>query len=112
MVESHSVPGGACHTFDRQGYHFESGPSLYSGMTGKGKEANPLGHVLTVRLRSHNQVVTGDWGGNQRARTARPAAALQWPPPGTPAGRGHLMMRDPGARMWSPALPHATARRQ
>ncbi len=39
-------PGGACHTFQRQGYHFESGPSLYSGMTSPGKAANPLGHVL------------------------------------------------------------------
>ncbi|KAJ9513398.1 hypothetical protein QJQ45_005949 [Haematococcus lacustris] len=48
VVESHSVAGGACHTFTRQGYHFESGPSLYSGMGGRGKEANPVGHVLQV----------------------------------------------------------------
>lgn len=48
VVESHSVPGGAAHTWERNGYHFESGPSLYSGMGGVGKEANPLGHVLQV----------------------------------------------------------------
>jgi hypothetical protein len=34
VVESHSVPGGAAHTWRRGGFHFESGPSLYSGMNG------------------------------------------------------------------------------
>jgi hypothetical protein len=34
VVESHSEPGGAAHTWQRGGYHFESGPSLYSGMNG------------------------------------------------------------------------------
>lgn len=46
VCESHSIPGGAAHAWTRDGYHFESGPSLYSGLGGKGKEANPLGHVL------------------------------------------------------------------
>ncbi|KAF6250576.1 hypothetical protein COO60DRAFT_1705674 [Scenedesmus sp. NREL 46B-D3] len=63
VVESHSIPGGAAHTWERGGYHFESGPSLYSGMNGgrpgsstaacaaqlpssRGKDANPLAHVL------------------------------------------------------------------
>nr|QIW94442.1 carotene synthesis related protein [Dunaliella salina] len=46
VAESHYTPGGAAHSYQNKGYHFESGPSLYSGMTGKGKEANPLGHVL------------------------------------------------------------------
>eukprot|EP00798_Chlamydomonas_sp_ICE-L_P031696 gene31696-6900_t len=31
VVESHTQAGGAAHTFKRQGYHFESGPSLHSG---------------------------------------------------------------------------------
>lgn len=35
VVESHSVAGGAAHTWRRGGYHFESGPSLYSGMNGE-----------------------------------------------------------------------------
>lgn len=35
VVESHSVAGGAAHTWRRGPYHFESGPSLYSGMNGK-----------------------------------------------------------------------------
>ncbi|WIA14506.1 hypothetical protein OEZ85_003026 [Tetradesmus obliquus] len=46
VVESHSEPGGAAHTWQRGGYHFESGPSLYSGMNARGKDANPLAHVL------------------------------------------------------------------
>lgn len=46
VCESHSVAGGAAHTFNRRGYHFESGPSLYSGMDGRGQAANPLAHVL------------------------------------------------------------------
>ncbi|PNW72273.1 hypothetical protein CHLRE_16g674950v5 [Chlamydomonas reinhardtii] len=46
VCESHYIAGGAAHAWERDGYHFESGPSLYSGMAGRGKEANPLGHVL------------------------------------------------------------------
>lgn len=53
VVESHSIPGGAAHAFvhrDKNGgeWHFETGPSLYSGMATRGKEANPLGSVLQV----------------------------------------------------------------
>lgn len=32
----------------RDGYHFESGPSLYSGMASSGKDGNPLAHVLQM----------------------------------------------------------------
>ena len=32
VCESHSTPGGAAHAWVQDGYHFESGPSLYSGM--------------------------------------------------------------------------------
>ncbi|GBF96586.1 carotene isomerase [Raphidocelis subcapitata] len=46
VCESHSVAGGAAHTFERDGYHFESGPSLYSGMDSRGPGANPLAHVF------------------------------------------------------------------
>jgi hypothetical protein len=34
---------------ERDGFHFESGPSLYSDMDSRGKAANPLAHVLQVR---------------------------------------------------------------
>jgi hypothetical protein len=30
----------------RDGFHFESGPSLYSGLASRGKDGNPLAHVL------------------------------------------------------------------
>ncbi|KAI8463200.1 MAG: hypothetical protein J3K34DRAFT_527188 [Monoraphidium minutum] len=46
VCESHSIPGGAAHSWSRDGYHFESGPSLYSGMDARGPAANPLAHVL------------------------------------------------------------------
>lgn len=32
--------------WERDGYHFESGPSLYSGMDDRGVAANPLSHVF------------------------------------------------------------------
>ena len=41
VLESHSELGGACHTWERLGYHFESGPSLYSGFSSE-RSPNPL----------------------------------------------------------------------
>lgn len=46
VCESHTIPGGAAHAWVQKGYHFESGPSLYSGMAGTGAAANPLALVL------------------------------------------------------------------
>ncbi len=45
VLESHVVPGGAAHAWERDGYTFESGPSLYSGL-GKRPTTNPCGQVL------------------------------------------------------------------
>jgi carotene isomerase len=45
VCESHSIPGGAAHAFTRQGYTFDSGPSLYSGLS-YSPSPNPLRHVL------------------------------------------------------------------
>jgi carotene isomerase len=45
VCESHSIPGGAAHGFQRQGYTFDSGPSLYSGLS-YSPSPNPLRHVL------------------------------------------------------------------
>jgi carotene isomerase len=47
VLESHSIPGGAAHTFERNGYKFESGPSLYSGLSYT-PSPNPLRQVLDV----------------------------------------------------------------
>ncbi len=45
VCESHTIPGGAAHSFERDGFTFDSGPSLYSGMSYRGS-TNPLRHVL------------------------------------------------------------------
>lgn len=45
VVESHSIPGGAAHSFERNGYKFDSGPSLYSGLSYT-PSPNPLRQVL------------------------------------------------------------------
>ncbi|MFB2897825.1 phytoene desaturase family protein [Aerosakkonemataceae cyanobacterium BLCC-F50] len=45
VVESHSIAGGAAHAFERNGYKFESGPSLYSGLSYT-PSPNPLRQVL------------------------------------------------------------------
>jgi len=45
VCESHSIPGGAAHSFIRNGYTFDSGPSLYSGLS-YSPSPNPLRQVL------------------------------------------------------------------
>lgn len=44
VCESHTIPGGAAHGFERNGFRFDSGPSLYSGLAAP--SANPLRQVL------------------------------------------------------------------
>ena len=44
-VESHEHAGGAAHEWKRQGFTFESGPSLYTGLS-QFPTTNPLGQVL------------------------------------------------------------------
>jgi carotene isomerase len=48
VCESHSLPGGAAHSFQRQGFIFDSGPSFYCGLTQHSPNLNPLTQVLTV----------------------------------------------------------------
>ncbi|WP_299402063.1 NAD(P)/FAD-dependent oxidoreductase [Acaryochloris sp. IP29b_bin.148] len=43
--ESHSVPGGAAHGFQRQGFHFDTGPSFYCGLSDP-QSLNPVRQVL------------------------------------------------------------------
>ncbi|MGB3508236.1 MAG: NAD(P)/FAD-dependent oxidoreductase [Microcoleaceae cyanobacterium] len=45
VCESHSIPGGAAHSFERQGFKFDSGPSLHSGLSYR-PSTNPLAQVL------------------------------------------------------------------
>lgn len=47
VAESHAVAGGAAHGFQRQGFHFDTGPSFYCGLTDS-RSLNPLRSVLDV----------------------------------------------------------------
>ncbi|MBW4620538.1 MAG: NAD(P)/FAD-dependent oxidoreductase [Cyanosarcina radialis HA8281-LM2] len=48
ILESHSIPGGAAHSFTKRGFHFDSGPSFYSGLGPQHQSFNPLKQVLDV----------------------------------------------------------------
>lgn len=45
VCESHAIPGGAAHSFTRQGFCFDSGPSFYCGLS-DARSLNPLRQVL------------------------------------------------------------------
>lgn len=45
VLESHDLPGGAAHSFEIKGFKFDSGPSLFSGLSSRGLQANPLAQV-------------------------------------------------------------------
>jgi len=45
VCEAHSKPGGVAHGFTKSGYCFESGPSLWSGLS-SWPTTNPLGQIL------------------------------------------------------------------
>lgn len=45
VCESHTLPGGAAHAFKVNGFKFDSGPSLYSGLSYR-PSPNPLRQVL------------------------------------------------------------------
>jgi carotene isomerase len=47
ICESHSVAGGAAQGFCRQGFHFDTGPSFYCGLTNP-HSLNPLRQVLAI----------------------------------------------------------------
>ena len=47
VLESHDIPGGAAHSWTRRGFHFESGPSLYSGLSTP-TSPNPLKGIFQM----------------------------------------------------------------
>lgn len=61
VCESHSIPGGAAHGFDRDGYKFDSGPSLYSGLS-YSPSPNPLRQVLDAIGEKLPCVTYDTWG--------------------------------------------------
>lgn len=48
VCESHSIPGGAAHSFAREGFVFDSGPSFYCGLGTRYPSLNPLKQVLNL----------------------------------------------------------------
>ena len=61
VCESHSIPGGAAHGFERDGFTFDSGPSLYSGLSQR-PSTNPLRHVLNAIEEDLEWVNYDTWG--------------------------------------------------
>lgn len=61
VIESYSLPGGAAHAFDRNGFKFDSGPSLYSGLSYQ-PSSNPLRQVLDAIGEELPCVTYDTWG--------------------------------------------------
>ena len=61
VLESHDVAGGCAHTWERLGYHFESGPSLYSGFS-TDKSANPLKNIFQIINEEPEWITYDRWG--------------------------------------------------
>ena len=60
VLEAHSQPGGAAHGFERQGYRFESGPSLWSGLS-RWPSSNPLAQILRALDQPLDVLTYKDW---------------------------------------------------
>lgn len=61
VCESHTLPGGAAHGFQRQGYTFDSGPSLFSGLSFS-PSPNPLRQVLDAIGEDLEWATYDTWG--------------------------------------------------
>ena len=60
VCESHFKPGGVAHSFDIKGYKFESGPSLWSGLSDLTSN-NPLGQILYLLEESVEIIKYKSW---------------------------------------------------
>ena len=61
VLESHDAPGGAAHTWERRGFHFESGPSLYSGLSSD-RSPNPLKNIFQIVGEDCQWITYDRWG--------------------------------------------------
>ncbi len=61
VCESHSLAGGAAHGFEREGFRFDSGPSLYSGLS-YSPSPNPLRQVLDALDEDLAWITYDTWG--------------------------------------------------
>ncbi|CAN0051245.1 unnamed protein product, partial [Ectocarpus sp. 12 AP-2014] len=62
VCESHTIPGGCAHSFERDGYKFDSGPSIFSGFTGP--VPNPLKQQVLNVLEEELPCIRYDGWGN------------------------------------------------
>ncbi|MEO0852488.1 MAG: FAD-dependent oxidoreductase, partial [Cyanobacteria bacterium J06648_11] len=61
VCESHSIPGGAAHAFKRNGFTFDSGPSLHSGLS-YSPSSHPLRQVLEAIAEDVPCATYDTWG--------------------------------------------------
>mmetsp|Transcript_20714 Transcript_20714/g.31161 ORF Transcript_20714/g.31161 Transcript_20714/m.31161 type:complete len:313 (-) Transcript_20714:853-1791(-) len=61
VCESHDTPGGAAHEWQVKGFHFESGPSLYAGLSPT-RSPNPLKHVFQIIGEEPKWITYDRWG--------------------------------------------------
>jgi phytoene dehydrogenase-like protein len=61
VLESHDAPGGAAHSWSRRGFHFESGPSLYSGFSSD-RSPNPLKNIFQIIEEDCEWITYDRWG--------------------------------------------------
>lgn len=61
VVESHVHAGGAAHAFERDGFTFDSGPSLFSGLS-QPSSPNPLHHVFDFIDEKVDWLTYDTWG--------------------------------------------------
>ena len=61
VCESHDAPGGAAHEWTVKGHHFESGPSLYAGLSPQ-NSPNPLKHVFQIIGEEPEWLTYDRWG--------------------------------------------------
>ena len=61
VLESHDTPGGCAHGWTRRGFHFESGPSLYSGLS-MDESPNPLKNIFQIIGEDCDWITYDRWG--------------------------------------------------
>jgi phytoene dehydrogenase-like protein len=61
VLESHDAPGGAAHSWTRRGFHFDSGPSLFSGFS-MDRSPNPLKNIFQIVEEDCEWITYDRWG--------------------------------------------------
>ena len=75
VLEAHEHLGGAAHEWERKGYRFESGPSLYAGLSLE-RSPNPLRHVFQVCGEEPEWIRYDRWGFSEAKTGQKFAAAV------------------------------------